>query len=101
MAESKPYFSILICDRPGVIEIYANGLKLGDVKNGSFTADPLFDRRNPFATPEQIAVYLRSMANHFAPAIYTDAPERLKPEDIPWCFHCATYHFAKDCPLGG
>lgn len=54
----KPYFSILICDHGPIVNVYANGLELGVIKNGSFEADPLLDRRNPFKTRDGLVNYL-------------------------------------------
>lgn len=63
MNDDKPYFSLLICDRPGKIEVYSNGLKIGDINDGTFVPDKLCDRRNPFDSLDALAAYLRQVAS--------------------------------------
>ena len=105
---AQPYFSILICDRPGVIELYANGLKLGDVKQGVFTDDPLMEKRNPFQNRQQLAIYLREIANHLSPPVRLEMCTRCMKMVSDWvdpdwaggriCRECEEQHAPQNLP---
>ena len=59
---SKRNFSILINKHGSFVNIFANGLWLGTIKDKIFIPNSLFEKRNPFKTPEKFNDYLREIA---------------------------------------
>lgn len=74
--EANPYFSFLVCDHPGVINVFSNGLPLGIIRTATFTfePDPLFDKWNPFSTADGLAKYLRDVASAIETAAKAQTP---------------------------
>lgn len=59
------YWSLLICYHPGigVTNMYANGLELGQIKDGVFMPNALFDKRNPLASADALAAFVRDVVD--------------------------------------
>lgn len=45
MNNPDDYHSVLLCVRPSVTQVCVNGLPVGEMRNGAFVPDPLFDVR--------------------------------------------------------
>lgn len=70
--DMKEYFSVLVCDHTqggrGVVNLFANGLPLGVIRDGVFEPDAMLEARCPVESveklpSERLAAYFRWLAN--------------------------------------